>query len=63
MEKPVYKKFKALVWVILLVVSSAFFAAGKLSEPGWIDLVKWVTVVLVLGHTASDITATLKGKQ
>lgn len=39
--------------VIIFVTATTFYALGKMSEPGWIDMTKWVFGVFVGGGAAA----------
>jgi hypothetical protein len=49
--------------LVLMAISVIFFAIGKLSESGFVDLLKWSFTSFVLTHAATNVTAIVRGKQ
>ena len=57
------KSTRLRIALALLVFATVAFYAGKLSEPGWIDLVKWVFGIYSGSEGVRYGAAAVKGKQ
>lgn len=48
--------------LVLMTIAVTFFAIGKLSEAGFVDLLKWGFTSFTLTHAATNVTAIIKGQ-
>lgn len=48
---------KIVACLVAIVSGIVFFALSRLSENGFIDLLKWTVLVYIGGNVASDVAA------
>ena len=51
---------KLVACLIALVAAIVFFALQKMSEPGFLDLVKWALIVYIGGNVTTDVATMFK---
>lgn len=48
---------KLLACLVTLVSGIVFFALSKMSEAGFVELIKWTVLVYIGGNVAADVAA------